>query len=418
MIVAAILIVSAGAAFSAWFFSTNHPERYNVVLIIVDTLRQDHLGVYGYGRDTTPNIDHFAERATVFDEAYSHTPWTKPSIASILTSLHPRAHGIEEWRDPLREKHLTLAQHLKTYGYQTKAAVSHVILDPRYGFSKGFDDYDWSVVKGLDPSKVISSPAVTDYGIRAVDAMGEKPTFLWLHYFDPHSDYFNHAGFQFGESKSRLDRYDSEVAFTDHHVGRLLDHIKAKGLLDDTVIVIVSDHGEEFDDHGGWLHGRTVYDESVKIPLIIHVPGFGAGRIDKLVAEIDLAPTLCELVGVPTPRQFAGKAIPSAYARFNPKNNRRIYLENFLDDNCKQGVRTGNWKIIRNCAAQPPSFELYHLKRDPKEIKNLYRRNKEKAKIMTERLNEVYASLPTAQQPNRELPQELEEQLKGLGYLQ
>jgi len=197
----------------------------------------------------------------------------------------------------------------------------------------------------------------------------------------------------------------------------LLDHLKAKGMMDDTIVVVVADHGEEFEDHGQTYHGKTLYEESVKIPLVVHVPGFRPGRVDKLVAEIDIAPTLCRLVGLPIPPDFKGKPIRAGHASFRPSGHRRIYLENYLDEYCVEGVRSRDWKLVKNCDGEA-RFELYDLVRDPKEKENLFGRLPEQDKIMRGKLRKVYRHRAQTEGQKPELPADLAEQLKGLGYLQ
>jgi arylsulfatase A-like enzyme len=414
---AVLIIIAAAVAGAMAYYSTYRPKPFNVVLIIIDTLRADHLGVYGYARPTTPNLDAFAAQATVFEQAYSLSPWTKPSIASIVTGLSPRRHGIEEWGDDLAKKDVTAAELFQQQGYQTRAAISHVILKPGHGFARGFDDYDWKVIKGRDPSLVVSSGHISNYGLKALGEIGEKPLFLMLHYFDPHAEYFNHRGHTFNRGIERVDKYDSEIAYVDEKIGRVLDGMQAAGRLEDTVVVVMADHGEEFLDHGHWAHGKSLYDESVRVPLLIHVPGFPAARVKRIVPETDILPTLATLTGLPIPPGLSGKPIPMRRSAFNPKINRRVFMENYLDERCKQGVRSSGWKLVRNCTPGDGSYELYHIPSDPLEKRNLFGHNKQRAAKMIGHLTKVYPAPPVAK-VKKKLDAELEQHLKGLGYLQ
>ena len=388
-------------------------ERKNILLIIIDTQRADHLGCYGYNRKTTPNIDAFAASSTVFENAYSHSPWTTPSIASIMTSLEPVDHGISGWKDPLLKKHLTLAEHLRVNGYFTAAAIGHTIVVPKYGFGQGFNVYDTGALDIGYPLDIKSSDYITDFGIKMLDQPMKEPFFLWLHYFDPHRKYLSHKEFKFGGKA--LDRYNGETAFTDFHIGRLLNHLKKRGMYKDTIVAIIADHGEEFLEHGGVLHGLKIYNEVVRVPLIIRVPGFLPGRVSKIVAETDLAPTLLKLVGVPLPEQFKGHAINYGWKGFQPQFNRTVFFETyFMDDACKHGVLKGNWKLIHDCDHE--TMELYNLKADPREKNNLDKlRNKQFEKM--KKLLEMRYPQGGSKPEKKELSPELQNHLKSLGYM-
>jgi arylsulfatase A-like enzyme len=246
------------------------------VLIVVDTLRADHLGLYGYPRNTSPRLDELARSSVVYDHAISQAPWTIPSVGALLTSRFPEQLGLRTAR-ALPGSALTMAEILRDAGYSTGGAVSHLYLSPTYNFHQGFDWFDSSNALGHEH---ISSPSVTDLSIDfAKDAAGKSnPFFLFAHYFDPHYGYNEHEGFEFRDlSKayagwirplitfteiSRLmkeqggiapedierliETYDSEIAFTDHHIGRLLDALKEVGVYDDSLIIVTADLNASF----------------------------------------------------------------------------------------------------------------------------------------------------------------------------
>jgi arylsulfatase A-like enzyme len=384
----------------------------NVVLIVIDTLRSDHLGCYGYERNTTPNIDRLAEKSALFERSYSHCSWTMPSIASMFTSLHPRDHGVAEWCNPLDRKYLTLVEHLKANGYHTEAFVGHTVLKKRFGFDQGFDHYDSSILKKSHPHQTISSEYITDRAIKALDTRVTQPFFMWLHYFDPHRDYYSHEGFEFGETE--IDKYDSEIAFTDHHIGRFLDHLKSLGLYKNTIIMIVADHGEEFGEHGGKYHGPTLFEEVVHVPLIVKVPRFSRQRIKNVVIGMDLAPTLLKLLGMDVPAEFKGKAIPTARRRFVPKGDRTVVLETFHSNVAKRAIIRDGWKLIQDLIKD--NWKLYDLKNDPKEKRDLVKDRPQKTEAIRTELTEFYKNPPTEAVKNK-LSEEQIENLKGLGYL-
>jgi len=407
-ILAAILLPAAAGC-----SSSSSTAKYNIVLILVDTLRADHLGCYGYQRPTSPNIDRLAKESTLFEQAFSHSPWTMPSGASIMTSLPPRDHGITNWKQPLAERHLTLAEQLKKGGFATAAVVSHFIFEPKYNFNQGFDFFDYSVLEKGHPKKIHSSGEVSDIAIKQLDELGESgnPFFLWLHYFDPHNDYLKHEGHDFGDEE--VDRYDSEIAFTDHHVGRVLQKIEALGLRDKTIVVFMADHGEEFRDHGGLRHSRTLYSEVLRIPLIIHTPGFSPQRIKTTVKESDLAPTLLTLIGQSVPKAFAGETFTIKGDKIKVDAPRTVFAETFRMAK-KKGVVHDNWKLIHDLKKK--RYQLFNLETDPVEKVNLFKSNQQMAGKLTGLLTEHYR-VKRAKVEEKPLDSDLEEKLRSLGYI-
>lgn len=383
----------------------------NILFIVVDTLRADHMGIYGYERETTPALDWFAKDAVVFNRAYSHSPWTTPSVASMFTSLVPRDHGIKTIKQPLELRFLTLAEHLKTHGYHTEAYVSHVVFRPRFNFNQGFEVFDYSVLEKGKPSTITSSEEISDLAISSLNRNIAQPFFLWLHYFDPHSQYIRHKQYRYG--RKPMDRYDGEIRFTDYHIGRVIDTITQLKLLEETVIVFLSDHGEEFLDHGGRYHARTLFEELIHIPLIIRVPGYKPAQIDTVVAEIDIAPTICKLVGVPVPEEFKGQSFGIKDKSFHIPENRIIFAETYKRGD-KRGVLHENWKLIHD--REIKRFELFNLKSDPGEKENVLDKYALVAKHLTSLLEAHYAKKRT-QVLEIELSEKLKRELKSLGYI-
>lgn len=383
----------------------------NILIILVDTLRADHVGSYGYARSTTPHLDRLSEESSVFDHAYSHSPWTMPSVASLLTSLTPRDHGITDWQQPLDERFLTLAEWLSTKGYSTAAFVSHIIFRRKFHFDQGFRHYDQSVLRIGQSESISTSKEVTDLAVRWLREREDAPFFLWVHYFDPHSVYLSHEGFAFGDHP--IDRYDSEIAFTDNQIGRLLDAVREEGILDDTIILFVADHGEEFLDHGGLEHSRTLFEELIRVPLMIRVPGVSPDRIREIVGMQDLAPTLLDLAGIEIPAEFRGESIPLVDGRFQPGEDRTIFAETlrFAD---KRGIRTGRWKLIED--RENGAVSLYDLEMDPGESRDAAADNPDVFRKMKGVLDGYY-EVPRASIGEVELSEELKNDLKSLGYL-
>jgi arylsulfatase A-like enzyme len=392
---------------------SGHPaEPTNVVFIVVDTLRADHLGCYGYTRPTTPNLDRLARQATVFERAYSHSPWTMPSVASMFTSLPPRDHGIVSWEQRLPLAHLTLAEHLRTHGFRTAGIVSHVILRPEYNFDQGFEYYEDAVLEEGNPVDISSSAEVSDAAISWLHEEARAPFFLWLHYFDPHARYLQHPFPAYGSRP--VDRYDSEIRHVDEQLGRVLDALRALELWDDTVIVFVADHGEEFRDHGGTEHSTTLYDELVRIPLIVHVPGFAPQRVESVVSESDIAPTLCRLLDLPVPTRFGGRSLAFDETSFRVEQDRTVFMETLRKAD-KRGVRYGRWKLIHD--RETGKRMLFDLEEDPSERRNVIEEHPAVAESLERAIAEHYARERTPVE-ERALPDRLREQLEALGYLQ
>lgn len=384
----------------------------NVVLIVIDTLRADHLGAYGHARATSPRIDAFARESAVFERAYSHSPWTMPSVASMFTSLEPKDHGIADWKQPLDRGLLTLAEVLKARGFRTEGYVSHGVLSRLYQFDQGFDVYDASVVEGRLPREITTAREVTDLALQALERPLPEPFFLWVHYFDPHDAYLKHDGHDFGERP--IDRYDSEIAYTDVHVGRLLDALARRGLADSTVVALLADHGEGFGAHRHLQHTVTLFEELIRIPFVLRVPGVPGQRVRDVVRAVDLAPTLLSLLGLPAPPEFKGQPVELRGSRFRAEPARAVVAETqrFAD---LRALRVGRFKLIQDRAAG--RARLFDLEQDPDEQRNLAKQRPDVVERLQALLDAHYAG-GTWSAPRRDLPPDLERDLRSLGYIQ
>jgi len=320
--------------------------RPDIVLIVVDTLRADHLGLYGYPRSTSPHLDALAARGTVFDAAMAAAPWTLPSVMSIATSRVPSRHGVVNDGLRLAEGVPTLAGALHEGGYATGGFVSHIYVTAPFGFDRGFDRYEdfglsqpgYRLEAGLEPT----ADRVTTTALEWVEARDAGPMFLFVHYFDPHwpydppepyrslfpPDYTGplDAGY---DSISRfqdplvpipddyrrflIDRYDGEIDFVDAQIGRLIDGLAAARGRRPIAVVVTGDHGEEFKDHGSMGHGRQMYEEVVHVPLVIAritlAGAAGAARVGLPVSGIDIAPTLLDLAGLAPAEGMEGRSL-------------------------------------------------------------------------------------------------------------
>jgi len=313
----------------------------NVLVIAVDTLRADRLGCYGYEKDISPNLDRFAKEGTIFLRNYSQAPWTMPSFASIMTSLYPRVHRSairkyegDAWyvaRDAAkaggeapdradyftvyREDVTTLAELLGEHNYRTQAAISVPSIIRVFGvFRQGFTNIKTFEDDTDHPHGWATADLVSDYAIDWLGKHRDETFFLLLHYFDPHGPYDPPEPYRsqfYKDSKVKTERistlYDGEVAFADHEIGRVLNHLNTLGLAKDTIVVLVSDHGEEFGEHDEVGHGYSLYDEVLHVPLIVRYPRkLKPARYGNLSRNIDIVPTILALMGIDPPEGIQG----------------------------------------------------------------------------------------------------------------
>jgi choline-sulfatase len=386
----------------------------NIVWILVDTLRYDHLQTYGYDTNpTSPNIDAFAERATVFDNAFSSAPWTKPSVASMMTARLPRELGIYDWDHILDPKYVTFAEHLQANGFHTEAHFSHIAFDEKEtNFGQGFDVYDGSATVRKNVHKIKSSAAITDAAVQFLQTEEHERFFLWLHYFDPHRDYLKHEEFSFGKKRRAL--YDGEIAFTDKHLGRLFKVLKETGRLADTAIVFVADHGEGLGQHGIAHHTSALYEHQTHVPLIVYAPWMSPARRGEIVSAVSIAPTLLKMLNVSIPKGFTGLPIPMTDEGFNPEPNGVAYAETrrFTD---QRSVMNDGWKLIHN--VEKDTFELYNFVDDPEESKDWSAHDAARLASM-KLLLAGYTEAPQTEPKLKPLNEDMKAGLKSLGYIQ
>ena len=373
-----------------------------VILYLVDTLRADHTGPYGYTRDTTPELDAFAKDAVVFEQAIASASWTKPSVASLFTSLPPGRHRAVQLRDRLDDSALTLAEMLQAKGYATGATIANsVIYLPEANFHQGFDYFEGLHGEEGRPSKIVEAAPLVDRALAWLDVRAGLPTLLYVHTMDPHVPYTPPAPFDRKydpppvedhpgqdprtDYKEPLDRerlvaqYDGEIAYGDREFGRFVRELKARGLYEDALIVFLADHGEEFLDHGKWLHGRSVFDELVRVPLIVKLPGrrHGGRRVEQQVRLVDVLPTLLASQGLPAPSAPAITGRPLQGALSGELEDLEALSEISHRGIVAHGLRTRRDKLIRRFS--PETDELYFdLLKDPKEERTILGTNPER----------------------------------------
>lgn len=364
--------------------------RPNLIIYLVDTLRADHLGCYGSGKPLSPNVDAFAEGATLFEDAVAQAPWTLPSVTSILTGLGPLSHGVRKLHDRLSDAAVTLPELLRPAGYRTAAFSTNWHIREETGLAQGFDDFFFF-------PEDAQSDEVTRRVVRWLDANGGKsPFFLYVHSLDPHAPYTPpadlrkrfapsvrlEAGYEYdlkrvyaAEGKERAELiaelrplYDAEVAANDRSFGALMDALRARGLYDDALILFVADHGEEFDDHGEFGHGNNFYRETLSVPLIVKRPRQTRGeRVGRLAQHLDLMPTLLRIAGVRPPDGLPGADL---LRPTGPGDDRRRAISHLSSRDRKEGIcatQTG-WKLVQPLNREMgPAPELYDRVRDPGE---------------------------------------------------
>jgi arylsulfatase len=447
----------------------------NIVLIVVDTLRADSLSCYGYGRPISPNIDSLAEEGVVFPQAFAVGSNTSTSMAALMTGRLPfyrdgdpscRAgdcavpwdertwFGMQRFDAPgeigLPRDLDTLAKLLERRGYATAGYVTNILLKTKYKFNEGFETYEEPF---LQDCSVVTAAAKRWLRRRAGDA---SPFFLFLHYIDPHAPYLapvayrQRVGFRrtgvadeqlfagpavkhgvnrgvagFGSAAFRehlKGLYDAEILYTDECVGRVLAYLRRQPYYGNTLVVFLSDHGEEFLEHGDTGHPGRFYDEHIRVPLIIRVPGGLPARPNALVRQFDVMPTLLEFAGVPPPRGIDAVSLRpllegkvdslglAVYANFPFPRTRRMY-------------RTERYKLMVDVKS-PEATELFDLSEDPAEGRNLYRGPSDpRAASLRRAMDAVVAKLAregraraSSEEPV-ELDPETREQLRALGYI-
>jgi arylsulfatase A-like enzyme/Flp pilus assembly protein TadD len=401
----------------------------NVILITLDTLRSDRLSCYGSKLVDTPSIDAFAAEGVRFTNAASTVPLTLPAHASIMTGLYPPGHGVRDnVGTVLDERYPTLAELLAKAGWATGGFVSSFVLDRRWGIGRGFDHYfDDFDLRGMETASTANMGSVQRDGAETVAAAvtwldkrpADQPFFVWLHLYDPHEPYTPKEPF-----KSRYPGrpYDAEVAYTDSLVGDFRRALEKRGLLDGSLVVITSDHGEGLDDHGERFHGFLVYDTTIHVAMIVRLPsGDGAGRVvNRTVSHVDLLPTILDLVGLRVPEKLHGRSLAPLIAGQDVAWDRPVYSESLYPLlhygwAPLRALRTDRFKLI-----DVPRAELYDFAQDPAEEQNLHGVKPTRARELTVALGRLRHRIESGTRPGGKAP-EMDErtvaQLRSLGYL-
>jgi arylsulfatase A-like enzyme len=447
-------------------------DRPNIVLITLDTLRADHLSCYGYQKSTTPHLDQFAQESVIFKNAYATSPWTSPSHASLFTGMYPSKHGLHHnWEVmqsnqivPLSEDHQTLAEVLADHGYNTAGIIGGFWCKSTVGLAQGFDHYDDALInvipdlqhftlfkiinkffpihdsavrRGLNFSRVASQ--INKRVFSWLEGHYQTPFFLFINYFDPHHPYLppNEYSVLFKEDGTSaakgsenkgtdpLAQYDGEIAYVDNQVGILLDKLKELNLYENTLIIITSDHGEFFGEHGFWFHAHELYQEVIKIPLIIKYPlsskrGADSGR----VSLVDIMPTILDVLNLPIPQEVQGVILLEAEGTVLSEVYKHKYKQPNKGKNFARELKalfSDNYKYIKEYRNDSDEYyELYDIENDPEELQNLASSMPDKAEEMNKKLQEwlQHSQYQTVKDKPVKIDDATKEALKALGYIQ
>jgi len=451
----AILVVGLVASAAC---SRSPRKQFNVLFIVIDTLRSDNLGCYGQDDILTPHIDAFSAESLLFERAYAQSSWTKSSVASYLTGIYPQRHQVfPEFGDnsALPDQAVTLAEVLQGAGYQTAGISANPNVSPAFGFAQGFASFQLN--RRWEPNTTL---AVAKDAVAQLDSLATgDPFFLYVHFLDPHDPYTRVPGYKeyfsrkpvynklvkegqvsvlSGEPEAagkvlpvahhltpfELDHlralYKSEVSQVDEAVGRILAKLEAHGLADNTLVIVTSDHGEEFLEHDFLRHGYQLFEETVRVPLIIRAPaGLGKpGRHESPVELIDVMPTVLDFLGIeadslamdgqilpPRGKEVPGPGELAAFGMTRFRGQDQTYLI------------IGNKKLIHN--PKTGANLLFDLKDDPAEAAGTPAESSPEGRTMirnTEQLLEALSSLSLEGLPGQEIDPKLREQLKSLGY--
>ncbi|MBC8461886.1 MAG: sulfatase [Deltaproteobacteria bacterium] len=449
----------------------------NIILISIDSLRADHLGTYGYSKATSPNIDSLADDGVVFTNTISTTTWTLTAHISMLTGLYPEVHKVIHDGNRLSEKAIVCSEILKEAGYLTAGFVSGPYLSSKFGYNQGFDLYDDYTIhfsSNQESHKGITSPMLHRRAIEWLEQNYHDPFFLFVHYWDVHYDYdppppfdtMFDPDYKGNITARRYERnkrinpempqrdlehiialYDGEIAFTDSYIGKLMEWLKQQGIYENTLIILTADHGDEFFEHGGKGHRRNLFDETLKVPLIIKFPSseWKGMCLDNQVSIIDIVPTFLHYLGIDFFNDIQGKSLiplligddenyePYRFAdlhghikcvRTNPakyivhkqvrrKRRRKVNWRRLfgVDDNKKNKRPMQRQHVL-----------LFDLQEDAAEQHNIAKSNPELTarmhRIFMNWLNKAKVLADNFERGEFQYDEDLKRQLKDLGYIQ
>ena len=397
----------------------------NVLLVSLDTLRADRLGSYGYESAETPRLDALAARGARFERAATVVPLTLPAHASLMTGTFPPFHGVRDNGGFYLDEELeTLAEVLSADGFRTAGFVAAFVLDSRWGIAQGFehfhDDFDLTEFEGAGGMDAIQRPGaeVVDEALRWLGEDTSAPFFAWIHLYDPHTPYEAPEPYRSRFPATRSGAYDAEIAATDAQVGRLLAALEASGQLEETLVVVVGDHGEMLGEHDEPTHGFFLYEPAVRIPLILAGPGIAAIVVEQQVRIVDVMPTVLGRLGLPMPAEvqgadlaplMAGASSEPLYAYSESWHPRYHYGWSDL-----AAIQHGRYKLIG-----APRPELYDLEEDPGELDNRSARDPDRLRDMSAALDRMREAITGSRAGSGPVAVDAEtaDRLAALGYL-
>ena len=407
-----------------------------IVLVSIDTLRRDHVGAYGYPKPSTPRLDALGRQGLLCEDAVSTSSWTLPAHLSMLTSVPPGLHGGVDMGHGFNRTVPTLAATLRQRGFSTQAVTSHLYVSAVYGVDEGFDHLDFRQDR--------KATEVANRAIDLLDRFGDRPFFLFLHFYDPHwhydppehtrrlfeagysgtltglwQDFSRRQSLSPADLEHLLALYDGEIRYVDDELGRVLDHLRERGLERGTLLVVTSDHGEEFLDHGSWEHQKTLYEEVIRVPLVVRGPGISSRREASPTSLLDVVPTVLDWAGVAPAGRLHGRSLLLA------PGERECYgeTEHTADGTRKLFLRSGQrgWKAILSLAPDSDrlaNLEWYDLAMDPLERRRAPA-EPDLAVSVRDRAMEMWRQgrAGAASAPPVDLTAEQRERLRALGYV-
>jgi len=431
LLLAAMLLVVLPASSGT---SANENTPPNIILLVLDTLRADHLGCYGCGKGLSPFIDFLAGDGVRFERVVSQSSWTKTSMASMLTGRNPASHNVLVRADKLTESATLTAERLKTGGYHCIGVQTNPWLTEEYGFHQGFDEYHYLEPKaegGKPPPAYVPADQVIRFAAGRAARNSRRPLFLYVHFMDPHAPYDPPADYRPEGIAGEQELYEGEIRFLDDQLRELYRRLGESGLRRNTLFVLVSDHGEEFGEHGGTGHGQTLYREVLHVPLILHGDALDrhtdtrGETVPQVVRLIDLAPTLIDAAGAAT-LEGEGRSLLPLIDSWWP-SDRPAYSQlglNFnlqrLDDYFESySLTTRKDKFIINASAE--TEEYFRIGTDNGEQTNLAARPPRIARKLKRKLMEYIDLAAQDRSPTEksdpDAKQKNLDQLRALGYI-
>ena len=399
-------------------------DRLNLLVVTLDTTRADRIGAYGAANVATPVFDRLARDGVLFEQTEAVAPLTLPAHTSIFTGRFPPEHGV---RDNggffVSPRETTLATVLKRASFQTGAVVAAYVLDGKWGLNIGFDtyvdDFDTTKVRGLGGAVQRPANEVVDRALPWLEKVKDRRFFAWLHFYDPHTPYEPPEPYK---TQYAGHPYNGEIAFADSELGRVIEFLDGQGLLARTIIAVVGDHGESLDEHGEASHGFFIYEATTRVPFVIRAPfdRLRGKRVADPVREVDLMPTVLDLLGLPAPKGISGTTLVPLMTGAKRELNLESYSESMYPLHHfgwadTRAMRVGRYKVF-----DAPRPELYDLGRDPHEAQNLYGQRRTLADQMLARLRQLRdrftAAAPT-DQPAPDVDPEVRARLAALGYI-